>query len=442
VPSKLPDEQKTNVSGNTESGEKPSYRRVLATRPVLPLWISQVISESGDYVFNIALLWYVLSLTHSTFWVAITQGVIWLPLTISGPIAGVYVDKFNRRDLILVSNLIEGVIVGSISIMFILDRVSIVPLLLLVFFLYTTAQFLMASILAIIPRLVKSRTDLGPVNSLFSLSTGINKLISYATGGIIVLFVGFLAPIIYDGFTFFIAALIVVALVPKLYGIVHLAPASEGQTTLPKNELPPEISFKDRFKEGVGHVRKTPVLVELIMIGAMLNFFLAAGSSLVAPYTEYWLNGNSLVYGLMTSMLGLGTLSGSLSFGKFRMRQRVGKVFLFMVLIDGITVSFFGVSKIVMLALALMFIVGFANSIASLSAQVLIQAIVPGELLGRVFTVLIAILQMATPVAALLSGSLALVLPIGLLFSSYGLCLVAVSAVSFAVFGKLRKAAY
>ncbi len=70
----------------------PSYRRTLRNRPFFLLWLAQLVSQSGDYIFEVALLWLVLELTHSAFDVGIMVTGTILPGVVLGPVLGVYID--------------------------------------------------------------------------------------------------------------------------------------------------------------------------------------------------------------------------------------------------------------------------------------------------------------------------------------------------------------
>src|SRR5713101_4545987 len=107
----------------TESA-KPSFRRVFSNRSFSLLWIGQMVSQSGDYIFDVVALWLVLQLTGDIFKVGLTTATIFLPPVVIGPLAGVYVDKFNRRDIILVSNIFQATIVAGIAVLYTIGSLS------------------------------------------------------------------------------------------------------------------------------------------------------------------------------------------------------------------------------------------------------------------------------------------------------------------------------
>ncbi len=121
---------------STQTGtQKPSFLRVLSNRPFGLLWIGQMVSQSGDYIFDVVALWLVLQLTGDIFKVGLTTATIFLPPVVIGPLAGVYVDKFNRRDIILVSNIFQAATVAGIAVLYTFGSLSFPILLVLLFLL-------------------------------------------------------------------------------------------------------------------------------------------------------------------------------------------------------------------------------------------------------------------------------------------------------------------
>src|SRR3989442_3790665 len=89
--------------------EKPSYRRVLSNRSFSLLWIGQLVSQSGDFIFDVAALWLVLQLTGDTLKVGIAVAFVLLPAVLVGPFSGVYICRFNRTDILIAANIFPTV---------------------------------------------------------------------------------------------------------------------------------------------------------------------------------------------------------------------------------------------------------------------------------------------------------------------------------------------
>ncbi|OLD14384.1 MAG: hypothetical protein AUI50_07195 [Crenarchaeota archaeon 13_1_40CM_2_52_14] len=422
------------TSIQTES-QKPSFRRVLSNRSFSLLWIGQMVSQSGDYIFDVVALWLVLQLTGDIFKVGLTTATILLPPVVIGPLAGVYVDKFNRRDIILGSNIFQAATVAAIAALYGVGGLSFPILLVLLFLLNAGAQFVRPSVTATIPGLM-AKEDLAAANSLFTISSSLNQIAGFGIGGLLVLLLGVELPIYYDSFTFIFAAASVVLIARSVLDVPPITPsASSFDGGNPS-------SFKDKFLQGLRFIRTSRLLLEIIALALVLNFFGGGIQALIAPYAKIAVHGNAGTYGAMLAALSLGTVIGSIAVGKIEARKYVGKLLFLGVLGTGASVALIGFTTVAVYSIILMLVIGVSLAFANLPLQVLIQAKVPGNLLGRVFTSLGALVTIATPIAAVTTGSVASSLQIGPTLQLYGVLMLIVTAGAYFVFQEVREAKY
>jgi len=392
------------------------------------------VSQSGDAVFDVALLWLVLVTTGSTALVGITQAAVLLPSVLVSPIAGVYADRMNRRNLMIASNLAQGVVTASISLLYVTRALNFSLLVLLVLVLYSGTQFFTAANTAIIPRIV-SKENLGAANGLFMLSTSANQLASYTAGGVVLATVGASASITYDSLTFFFAAAMLM-LVAKSYGQTRVNGAPQGK---PQQG---ESGFWKEFREGLSYVRESRVFLELIVFGFLVNFFSGGVTVLFAPYVKFWIHGGALIYGFTLAASALGMIAGSVAIGKVNFRGYVGKLLFLGVAVAGVLIVLAGLVTSIPPALIIVSLVGFVSAVINLPIQVLVQTQVPGEILGRAGTVMRSLLTAAPVIAAVLFGFLASITAIGVLFVASGVALTLVTLLLYIPFSKLRHAKY
>lgn len=410
--------------------ERPSYTKLLRNRSFSSLWLAQLISQSGDAVFDVALLWLVLVATGSAALVGVAQAAVLLPPVLAGPIAGVYADRLNRRNLMIASNLVQGGVTAILSLLHLAGALNFPFLILLVLLLYTAAQFFRAANIAIIPRIV-ARENLGAANGLFTLTTSANQLASYTVGGVILAAVGAVASITYDSLTFFVAAALL-AFIARSYGQSR----SEAAPT------PAKPGFRKQFREGLTYVRQSRLLLEMIVFGVLVNFLGGGIAALTAPYVKDGLHGGALDYGIMLSSFALGAIVGSVLVGKLNFRAYVGKLLFVGFFAAGLLIALAGLATSVPEGLAIFFAFGAIEASVNLPIQVLVQTQVPGELLGRVGTVLGSSLTASQPIAAVVFGALAEASGVGYLFTATGVGLVIVTAALYVPFGSLRSARF
>ena len=414
--------------------EGPSYSSLLQNRPFSTLWASQLISQSGDAVFDIALLWLVLSATGSTALVGLTQAAVITPAVLVSPLAGVQVDRSNRRNVMIVSNLAQGAITAAVSVLYLLHTLDFSVLILLVLMLYSGAQFFRAAINAIIPSIV-TKESLGAANGLFSLSASANQLIGYSLGGIVIALLGPVAPVTYDSLTFFVAAALLV-LIAKSYGQARALQSTPAESVEPRNGF-----WKD-FGDGLTYVRRSRLFLELVVLGIVINFFGTAIFALLAPYAKFSVHGNASTYGFLSAAFALGTIVGSVTIGRIDFRHYVGTLLFSGVSAAGVVVGIIGLITSAPIAMVGFLSIGVILAWVNVPINALLQAKIPTELLGRASTVLTSALSGAQPIGAILSGTLAAYFTIGGVFLGCGIAIAASALVLYPLSGELRRAKY
>lgn len=409
---------------------RPSYSVLFRSRSFSYLWVAQLVSQSGDAIFDVALLWLVLGATGSTALVGLTQAAVLMPAVLASPVAGVYADRTNRRDLMIISNLAQGAVTAVISTLYLVNLLSFPVLIFFVLLLYTGAQFYKAANNAIIPRIV-SKGNLGAANGLFTLSSSANQLVGYTVGGVVILALGVTAPITYDSLTFFFAA-----------GILSLIARSYGMAKAPVQGSPKANSFSKDFREGLAYVKKSKIFLQLIFFGLLVNFFGSALLALLAPYAKISLHGDASTYGFMLSSFALGTIAGSVLIGKVDFRHYVGKLLFAGGIAFGVLFTLTGLVTDIAEALIIFTTMGMILAFVNVPINALVQTQIPGELLGRATTVLGALLSAAQPIAAVIAGTAAGVTSIGFVLSLSGIATALISVLLYPAFKELRRAHY
>ncbi len=226
-----------------DDGRRPSYRRTLRNRPFFFLWLAEMVSQSGDYIFEVALLWLVLELTHSAFAVAIIAAGTILPGVILGPLLGVYIDRWNRRRTLIVTNIVQGLVIAGLSGVVIAGQANLTVLFAIVLMLGSGATTVRVATNAYVPSVVPV-VDLPPANGLLSLSGSLNQIVGFALGGVFVALLGVTIPIEYDALSFFAAAVLLL-----------LIPRARGAT---EPEVPSSPHrFRSELAEGFAFIRRT-----------------------------------------------------------------------------------------------------------------------------------------------------------------------------------------
>jgi DHA3 family macrolide efflux protein-like MFS transporter len=407
---------------------RPSFRRALQNRPFFLLWLSQLVSQSGDLVFVVALLWLVLEVTGSVFAVGLVVAVTLLPGVLLGPFLGVYIDRWDRRRILIVTNVLEGVVVAALSGLILAHTIDLPLILAVVFILGTGSQVVRTAANATIP-LVVARDDLGPANSLMTFSSSFNQVVGLAVGGVVVALFGVTLPIEYDSLSFFAAALILVGVA-----------AAFGQPSVADASKPPR--FSEEFAEGIRFIRENRFLVELIVLAAFLNFFGNAVGALFAPYSKLVLHGGAATYGFLGATLAVGAIVGAAFVGSVNTRTSSGKYVLVGGAVIGAGIAALGFATSIPLALGTVFVLGVALSVTNIPISAVVQAKIPPRLLGRVGAAMGSLILIAGPVGAFFAGAFAQATSVETVFIVSGGSFLVAIAIGSVVMKEVRNVRY
>jgi DHA3 family macrolide efflux protein-like MFS transporter len=407
---------------------RPSFRRALQNRPFFLLWLSQLVSQSGDLVFEVALLWLVLEVTGSVFAVGLVVAVTLLPGVLLGPFLGVYIDRWDRRRILIVTNVLEGVVVAALSGLILAHTIDLPLILAVVFILGTGSQVVRTAANATIP-LVVARDDLGPANSLMTFSSSFNQVVGLAVGGVVVALFGVTLPIEYDSLSFFAAALILVGVA-----------AAFGQPSVADASKPPR--FSEEFAEGIRFIRENRFLVELIVLAAFLNFFGNAVGALFAPYSKLVLHGGAATYGFLGATLAVGAIVGAAFVGSVNTRTSSGKYVLVGGAVIGAGIAALGFATSIPLALGTVFVLGVALSVTNIPISAVVQAKIPPRLLGRVGAAMGSLILIAGPVGAFFAGAFAQATSVETVFIVSGGSFLVAIAIGSVVMKEVRNVRY
>ena len=296
-----------------------TYRRLLKTNIAFRrLWLGQVISEIGDWLNNIAVLALTIHLAgagREGIAVAIYAIARHLPLFVFGPLAGVVVDRSDRRRVMIAADILRALF----ALAFLLaNRLSSLSAIYIVgASLFAVSAFFNAAKRASIPNLVQGPQELLSANSLSASTTAATIAVGSALGGVLATFAGRNTVFILNSVTFLASAILISRIRVATRKAVRTEPEPANQPGSEVLELGRAggNSSTNRFttasqrlrvhrilgrlyvdfREGLGYVRSSSVLSAI--------FIVAAG----------WGLGNGVaraLYSLFGSRLGMATASG------------------------------------------------------------------------------------------------------------------------------------
>ena len=356
------------------------------------LWLAAVVSYMGDWFNTIASVIIVSRYTDAGLAVGGIFLARALPPFLLGPIAGVVADRFNRKRVMIFTDLIRAAIV--VSFLFV-DRPERVWLI----YVLTVAQFVISSLFhpaqsALMPTLVKTDEELLLANTLSGATWSAMLAIGAAIGGFTAALFGVEVALIADAGTFLLSAFLISRIVDKSTPISAETSALSG--------------YND-FKEGIRYMINRPAVGLVACVKALAQ--IGNADILIAIYAERLFpvgpeGATSL--GLMFMAAGLGAVCGPLLANKFNdnslrsLQTWIGIAFCTMV----IGWLIFGWAPSLPVAMFGLFIRFIGGSTCWTYSTVILQIKVPNQLLGRVTATDMAIFTLATAISVWLTSFL------------------------------------
>lgn len=380
-----------------DSGQRVGYLELLRrNRNFRQIWLGQVVSQMGDWFNTIALYSIVLTLTGSGRAVGLVLVARFLPTVFAGPLSGVIADRYSRRTIMIVSDLLRAVIVLGFLIIRRPDQVWLIYVL-------TVLQLVCSSFFepaktAAIPSVVERR-DLLVANAISAVTWSSMLTLGAAIGGLITGAFGTNAAFLLDSATYLVSAgLIVTVILPKRPVRV------KSKLTIGK-----ALGITDTF-EGIRYVTQRPRVLALLLVksawglGGGILALLAVFGERIFPIRGSGATGIGVLY----AARGIGTAIGPIAARRFTgesqqsMQTAIGVAFF----IGGVFYIGFGVSTNFALALVMLVIAHAGGSILWVNSTVLLQHAVEDNFRGRVFAADFALLTLTMAVSNYVTGEL------------------------------------
>jgi MFS family permease len=370
------------------------------------LWLATLISRAGDWVLLVGLPIYVYLLTHSVLAISVTLVAAFLPQIALGSVAGVLVDRWDRKQIMVASNLLLAIALLPLLLVRTPDRVWIIYV---VSFVETSLeQFFTPAENALLPALV-GEEHLVPANSLNSLVQNLSRLLGPALGGLVAVTFGLLGIVAADALSFVLAA----GLIAAISGVATAALPKTPLTPLePVTEADsPAGSRKGIWSEWTGGLRvigSEPVLWVLLCVFSVSSLGEGCFATLYPVFVYQVLHGNALQIGELMSAQAIGGLVGGLLLGWIGNRVLsawvMGPCLMLFGLIDLAIFNTPAFFPFYWLSFGLFIAVGIPGIISLTGAESRLQASAPDAYRGRVFGILGTAMGLFMLVGTLVAG--------------------------------------
>jgi MFS family permease len=373
------------------------YVRLALNTSFSALWTSSLISLFGDRIHQVALAIIVFGITKSPAAVGAIFFAATLPNLLLGPISGTLVDRWDQKQVLVVSDLLRAAVVLLIPLAAVTNILLVYPL---VFLVTSISIFFRPAREAVMPRIVAD-DELLTANSANWLAETLADIVGYPLAGLFVAFLGASLPLAFwfDASTYLASALLILT--------VAIPPVPRGASEAAEGVL-------NEMRAGWRFLRAETVLLANTAQAVLAQFAIGVLTSVTVVYADQALRRGTLdtaaVYAFLEAGIGIGNLIGGLAVGLVGARIAKGRMVIVGVAIMGGCVFGLGLTGNVGIAVGLMVGFGLANMIYIIPSQTLFQQRTPRGMIGRVvglrFSVVFGSLTLAMGVGGLLAASL------------------------------------
>lgn len=417
------------------------YGDVLRNRPFLALWLAQVLSQIADNLLYFTLIVLVYKQTGSNAAVSGLVLAFTIPALTFGLLAGVLVDRTDKRLVLLLSNVGRA----AISILFVIFLNNLASIYVLGLLASVLRQFFMPAEAATLPRLLRPR-ELLAANSLFTLTYNASFIVGFAGAGPLIK-LWTLDLVFSVAAAFFAAAAILCWLLPRIPAEVH--------ADLPGSGVDRSRLVLREVLDGWTFLRSSPQTTR-VMLQLGFAWSLSGITAAIAPgYASTVLGLTEEDAFFLVVPAGVGVVLGSLLVGRYgRAANRtlliaggllgIGLAVIMLAsyrrILEDIlirvpaarTIEFHpgGVSGFLIAVMLFAALLGVANAVTVIPANTTLQEGTPDDLRGRVFAVLNALGNIGSTLPVLVVGVLADLMGVGRLMLLIGVGVTAIGLLS------------
>ena len=355
-------------SANAKSA---SFADVLRNRNFLALWLGQVISQIGDSFTFLALLITVNRLTGSTVAMGLMTISLTLPQLVFSFLAGVVVDRVNRKHVMIISDLLRALLV--LAFLTVRSAEQVYVFYFVGFLLSSVSVFFAPAKTTMIPRIVEGEDELLSANALSQTIRVVALLMGPALAGFLIAWAGTEVAFVVDSLSYIISAIAIVTI------------TTSGQTV--DDEQIGVRMLGHRLAEGMSYTLHNKTLLGIIVTLLVALLGVGAIEVLFVPYLQGEFGVGPEGLGFVQTAQGVGMLVGSVLVGNLAQRLRLTHIIACSVALLGASVALGGVASQFLLIPLAMFVAGLSLAPLDAALSTLIQRTVPDEKLGRVSSV-------------------------------------------------------
>lgn len=367
-----------------------SSLRALRSRNYRLFFAGQSVSLIGTWMTRLAMSWIVYQLTDSAFLLGLTSFVGQIPAFFVAPIAGVWLDRWDRQRVLVITQVLAMIQSLALAILAFTGYINLWWIIGLALMQGFINAFDMPARQAFVVEMIEERGDLGNAIALNSSMVNGAKLVGPAIAGVVVAAAGVGVCFLIDGISY-------IAVIISLLAM-RVAPAKPRAIAK---------SAAQELAEGWRYVVGSPAIRSILLLLAVVSVTGMPYTVLMPVVAVDLLHGGAHTLGFLMAMSGVGALASAIGLALRRTVLGLGKRIAISAAVFGGGLVFLGLSRSLTISLLLMTVTGFGMMQQMAASNTILQTIAADDKRGRVMSFYtLAILGM-NPIGSLLAGAVA-----------------------------------
>lgn len=350
-------------------------------------WMGQCVSLIGTWMQNIGQSWLVLSLTGSPFLLGLVGTIQFLPITVFSLFAGVIIDKFPKKKILLFTQTVSMLLAFALSALVFTKTIKYQYIIILAFILGcnntidtpTRQSFTIE---------VAGKEDLMNAIALNSATFNLARIIGPAVGALLMAYLGAGWCFLFNGLSF----------IAVIYGLLQIKAVPYVRMKQKETGVLKEII------DGLKYIKGNKNLMQSILLTTIMGIFAFNYSVLIPVFTKNVLMMQEKAYGFLMSALGVGSLIGALGVSLKSKRGPKMTAMIRSIVIVSVLLICTGLTRYYYITALSLAVTGVFNIMFSTTANSTLQINSKDEYRGRVMSVYSLVFAGSTPIGNMFSG--------------------------------------
>jgi len=350
----------------------------------------QGVSLIGTWMTRVATGWLVYRMTGSPFLLGLVSFASQIPILFLGPFAGVWIDRLNRRHVLIVTQVLSMLQSFALALLTIAGVITVPEIIVLNLLQGAINSFDMPSRQAFLIEMVEDPADLGNAIALNSSLVNAARLIGPSVAGLLITAVG-------EGYCFLIDGFSYMAVIASLLAMVVAA--------RPAKKI--EQSVLAELREGWDYIRGFQPIWSILLLLTVVSLVGMPYTALMPIFAGQVLRGGPHTLGFLMAAIGVGALLGAITLAARRTVRGLGRVIPTASAVFGAGLIAFSASRLMWLSFVLLVVTGWGFMQQMAASNTILQTITQDEKRGRVMSFYSMSIQGVAPFGALVAGAVA-----------------------------------